>query len=128
MGGRVFILDDDDDLRATLSDVIELMLASSVVSAGSVEQMIEQKDRVLACSMAILDINLGADRESGLDAYFWLRRHGFRGTIVFLTGHGRNHPLVDQALRLGQAAVHDKPITVENLRHLLDAAPAAGGP
>ena len=64
-----------------------------------------------------------ARRESGLDAYRWLRQFGFRGEVVFLTGHAAHHPLVEQARALGKAKVlaqRDQSVTIK----LAGAAPA----
>ena len=64
---------------------------------------------------------------SGLDAYLWLRKHGFHGRIVFLTGHAGSHPLVVEASRLGDADVVAKPISAEVLRSLLEVSHAPQG-
>ena len=61
------------------------------------------------------------------DAYRWLRACGFAGRIAFLTGHARSHPLVEQAHRLGDALVHEKPISAETLRSMLAGAAVAPG-
>jgi FixJ family two-component response regulator len=67
-----------------------------------------------------LDINLGVDSASGIDAYRWLRDTGFGGRIAFLTGRARTHPMVQEALRFGDAKVYDKPISFSQLRALVD--------
>ena len=68
----------------------------------------------------ILDINLGPDRRSGIDAYAWLRRQGYKGRIVFLTGHANNHPLVVEAQRIGDAEIYSKPIEPDRLRSIVE--------
>lgn len=119
MGKRVLFLDDDEDLRDIVVQVLE-GLDVTCDAVGTVEEMKAAVERSnVPIDVAILDINLGRDRESGLDAYRWLRRRGFEGRIAFLTGHGRNHPLVADALRAGDATVHDKPISVVAFRHML---------
>jgi FixJ family two-component response regulator len=57
---------------------------------------------------------------SGLDSYGWLRKHGFEGRIVFLTGHAASHPLVSEARRLGDAEVVSKPVSLARLTTMLD--------
>src|SRR5262245_17042472 len=116
MGQRVIFLDDDRDLREV---VVALMALSNAEcdAVASVDELKELVGRVgLAYDLAILDINLGADRPSGLDAYRWLRTRGFKGRVAFLTGHARSHPLVQQACRLGDAMVHDKPVSFEEMK------------
>jgi DNA-binding response OmpR family regulator len=116
---RVLVLEDDNDLRTLLCDLLVLSGAKACVSAGSVEAMVRQKDQVLGCELALLDVNLGSGAQSGLDAYHWLRENGFGGRIVFLTGHARSHPLVRKAYELSQAQVLSKPVDVKVLMALV---------
>src|SRR6185503_13366800 len=90
--------------------------------AGSLDDVIQLGDRALDCELAILDINLGPDRPSGVEAYEWLVAHGFHGRVVFLTGHARTHPAVERAFRLRAASVYQKPISLELLHSLVDEA------
>ena len=122
----VLLLDDDPDLRDTLGEVIAEVCHRSCVSAGSYEALVALAGQALGCELAILDVNLGPDRPSGVDACEWLLAHGFQGRIVFLTGHARTHPAVEQACRIGAASVHQKPISMDLLRSLVEARPATG--
>ena len=69
---RVLVLEDDDDLRSLLCDLLVGSGAKACVSAGSFEAMVGQKAQVLECGLALLDVNLGGGVPSGLDAYHWL--------------------------------------------------------
>ncbi len=115
--GRVLVLDDDNDLVESLCDFLR-MFRATCVAAHSVAELRAHADEALACDMAILDINLGRDEPSGVDAYRWLRERHFGGRTVFLTGHGQSHPLVAQARQLGEVEVLIKPLTTEQLRAL----------
>jgi FixJ family two-component response regulator len=123
----VVFLDDDDDLRETFTDLVGTVFERQCFGCRSYDDLLTLGDRALACGVAILDINLGPGVRSGLDAYAWLRGHGFRGRIVFLTGHASSHPLVIEATRLGGAQVVAKPITSGVLRSLLEVGTAAHG-
>ena len=92
--GGVLLLDDDDDLLATLSELVRLLTNGPCLAVSSLSALIARRDEALACTRAILDINLGPGQPSGLDAYAWLKRERFAGSIVFLTGQARSHPLV----------------------------------
>jgi DNA-binding response OmpR family regulator len=116
---RVLVLEDDDDLRTLLCDILVASGAKACVSAASFEAMTRQKEQVLGCELALLDVNLGSRVPSGLDAYHWLREHGFAGRIVFLTGHARSHPLVRQAHELTQVRVLSKPVDTKVLMALV---------
>jgi DNA-binding NtrC family response regulator len=117
---RVIFLDDDQDLREAFAAV----MAGLGIAAETVSSVAQLEDAVTRASesfdLAILDINLGPDAPSGLEAYRWLKAHRFPGRMVFLTGHARTHPLVSEALRLGDARVYDKPISVAELQGIME--------
>jgi FixJ family two-component response regulator len=118
VGLALIFLDDDDDLRGAMSEMMEVF-GHECVCVASYEGLVALGERVLTARLAILDINLGPGRPSGLDAFRWLRAHRFAGAIVFLTGHARSHPLVAEATRMGQARLLEKPIHPEDLDALL---------
>ena len=116
---RVILLDDDEDLRDAFAE-LGTHLGVDVTVVSTVTEMETAVNREhTAFDLAILDINLGPEMESGVDAYRWLRDQHFGGRIVFLTGHARSHPLVTEARRLGDASVHNKPLRIDQLRELL---------
>jgi DNA-binding NtrC family response regulator len=110
------LLDDDDDLRAVLGELFGTF-GVSCVGVGSVDDLIALGPRALDCDLAILDINLGPTRRSGLDAYEWLKGEGYRGRVVFLTGHAQSHPVVAKAYHLG-VQVLEKPVSPQDLVRL----------
>lgn len=117
---RIVLLDDDADLRESLSELFELLHAPCLALA-SLPAMLAAEPEVLACQLAVLDVNLGDGQPSGVDAYQWLRARGFCGRVVFLTGHARSHPAVARAAALG-AEVLAKPVDTATLRTLVDGA------
>jgi FixJ family two-component response regulator len=120
--GGVLLLDDDDDLLATLGELVTLLTGRACVSTRSFEELLACRDDALACTDAILDINLGRGKPSGLDVYTWLKEQRFAGRIFFLTGHARSHPLVARARTLEGVHVLQKPIETEELCRVLDGA------
>ena len=125
----VLFLDDDDDLRATFIDLMRTVFARECHGIGSHRDLIALGEWALHCGVAILDINLGPEVPTGIDSYGWLRKHGYDGRIVFLTGHAASHPLVMEARRLGDAEVVSKPVSLVALTSLLeDAEPAEHAP
>jgi FixJ family two-component response regulator len=119
----VLYVEDNDDLRELVVELITVVLDRRCVGVGSYEEVVALGDEMLQCGVAILDINLGAKRKSGIDAYEWLRSKGFTGRIVFLTGHASTHPLVVEAQRLGDAEIFSKPIDPARLRSLVEGEP-----
>jgi len=116
----VLFVEDDEDLRELFVLMVEGLLQRRCVGVGSYEELVAMGEQALKCGTAILDINLGSGRRSGLDAYAWLRQKGYTGRIAFLTGHASHHPLVEEAHRLGDAEIFTKPIEAERLRALVE--------
>jgi len=116
----VLLLDDDENMLEALGDVVRSLGHRECITVPSYAALIKLGDRALACGVAILDINLGQGVPSGIDAYRWLRESRFRGRIVFLTGHARGHPLVEQAHCLGRALVVQKPTEMDSLLELIE--------
>lgn len=115
MNAAVLLLDDDEDLRPALADLIERSVHCGVLPLGSVDELQSRDADALHTQLAFLDINLGPDKPSGVDAYRWLKNHDYGGRIFFITGHGRSHPAVQAALQLGEAELLEKPVGVDRL-------------
>jgi ActR/RegA family two-component response regulator len=120
----VLILDDDNDLRETLAETIQIMCGVDAVVAPDVAGMVAVGNEVLRCAIAFIDVNLGVGQPSGVDAYNWLVDHAFAGRIVFLTGHARLQTQIEQAVREGMAEVVQKPASVKTLCALVEKAEA----
>ncbi len=116
----VLFVEDDNDLRELFVQLVDAFLDRPCVAVGSYEELVALGHDALKCQGAILDINLGPNRRSGIDAYVWLRHEGFKGRIAFLTGHANNHPLVVEANRLGDAEIFTKPIDTDQVRTLVE--------
>jgi DNA-binding NtrC family response regulator len=117
--GGIFVLEDDDDLRAVLVDLLRRSLGRECLGLANLEELRAQRAVALGCAAGILDVNLGSGQPSGLDAFAWLRAERFAGRIVFLTGHAATHPLVERAGQMGQATVLPKPLEMSKLIALL---------
>jgi DNA-binding NtrC family response regulator len=113
----ILMVDDDVDLRAMFAELMR-SLNGDCITAASLGDVERQRSTVLACSLAILDLNLGANVPSGIDVYHWLLRAHFSGKIIFLTGYGPDDPLVQEASRLPNAPTLSKPIDVDQLTEL----------
>lgn len=119
---RVLFLDDDEDLREAMRELLGL-LGHDVLAAGSVDELADLGAGVFTCALAILDLNLGSGRPTGVDARRWLCSRGFTGGIVFLTGHGRSYAVMTDPLCAGGAPrVFEKPMSVGRLQALLAEA------
>ncbi len=116
---RVLILDDDESLTYLMSLLFTEHGLNCVVT-HSLEELESKKGEALVCELAILDINLGFSRPSGLDAYRWLKQQNFPGKIIFFTGHAKTHHLVKEATAIHGIRVIEKPTDVADLLNLVE--------
>jgi FixJ family two-component response regulator len=117
---QVLFVEDNDDLRDVLIELTEFTMHRRCIGASSYDELVALGEVALRSGVAVVDINLGLNQPSGIDAYRWLRDHGHRGRIIFLTGHAASHPLVVEAQRIGDAEVVAKPIEPERLRSIIE--------
>lgn len=115
----VLFVDDDEDLREVMRDILKAVGVRRIVTAGSLREVKVLRDDAVGCELAIIDINLGPGEPSGIAIYEWLEQQGFRGEVVFLTGHAANDPRVQEAANLAGSAVASKPLSVAELRDLI---------
>jgi DNA-binding NtrC family response regulator len=118
---EILLLDDDEDLQESVADLLESVAACRVQKVGSFADLLRLDGAALACRLAILDINLGPSVPSGLDALRWLRERRFGGRVVFVTGHARGFPLVEEAHRTGVELL-SKPLAIDQLLALVEGA------
>lgn len=114
----IIFLEDSEDLRELMSELIRNRWGLECRTYASYDELVAAGDDVLTARLALLDINLGDNRKSGIDALNWLRERGFAGRICFLTGHGRLHPLVASA-SVSDVEVLAKPLKVSELELII---------
>ena len=115
----VLLVDDDEDLRAAMHEVLQELGVRQLVEAGSLRDVKNHRDDALACQLALVDINLGYGEPTGIDVFEWCEREGFAGRVVFVTGHGSQDPRVQQAASLAGAEIVSKPLSMDKLRDVL---------
>ena len=81
---RIFLVDDDADLRKTLMDQLTHYREFELIDAGTAgEALIKVRD--LHVDLMLLDV--GLPDMDGREAVKILRRDGFKSPIILLTGH-----------------------------------------
>ncbi len=116
--GAILLVDDDDDLRETLSDLFLSEGVGTCVSAASLDEVQARAPESLAAELAVLDVNL-AGGPSGVEVCCWLRDQGFAAPIVFLTGHAANDSQVVAASRIPGTRILSKPTPISELVRLV---------
>lgn len=117
---RVFIVDDDDAVRDSLSLLVQLE-GYEVESFAGADEFLAAVERGRP-DCAVIDVNMpGMD---GLELQRELARRGNRLPIIFLTGYA--DPSANRrAVRGGAVDFLTKPVTGENLLRAIAAAIAA---
>lgn len=112
----ILVMDDDIDLLEVIQEtLISLCQVEQVLIAKSLAEVQAQKEQILNCQLAILDVNLGAEKPSGINVAEWLREKGFKGKVIFLTGHAISDPEILSATRMPDTRVVAKPIGLSQL-------------
>ena len=110
---RILICDDDEDTAAVLGEFLEDNGFACVIT-HSYDQVVARRSEALACSLAILDVNLGSGRPSGVDLFRWMQREHYGGSVVFLTGHAGTSSMLDGARKVG-VPILAKPVDGDTL-------------
>jgi DNA-binding response OmpR family regulator len=82
---RLLVVDDDQDLRLTLAEQLDLYEEFTVLTAENAGEAM-QKAREERIDLAIMDV--GLPDMDGREAVKLMRKHGFRSPIIMLTAQG----------------------------------------
>jgi FixJ family two-component response regulator len=113
----VFIVDDDDSVRASISGLLKSVGLRSEGFAAPQDFLKHKRSDIPSC--LILDVRLPGI--SGLDFQHELRKAGIQIPIIFITGHG-DIPMTVKAMKSGAVEFLTKPFRDQEL---LDAVQQA---
>jgi RNA polymerase sigma factor (sigma-70 family) len=115
----VCVIDDDLDVRESLSDLLR-SVGLEVAAFASAAEFLDKRP-ALAAACLVVDIRLPG--LSGLDFQAELARRNLHFPIIFITGHG-DIPMTVKAMKAGAVEFLTKPFREQDL---LDAVRAAVG-
>src|SRR6202051_2190515 len=115
----VCVIDDDLDVRESLSDLLR-SVGLEVAAFASAAEFLDKRP-ALAAACLVVDIRLPG--LSGLDFQAELVRRNLHFPIIFITGHG-DIPMTVKAMKAGAVEFLTKPFREQDL---LDAVRAAVG-
>lgn len=95
---RLFIIDDDEDLRSTLVEQLNHYREFDISEAGTARDAL---DRAKSQHVDLMILDVGLPDMDGREAVKILRRSGFKSPILMLTGHDTDF---DQILGLESGA------------------------
>ncbi len=113
----VFVVDDDESVRASLKLLIE-SVGYDVVTFRSAEDFLEYSSAEKSCCL-ILDIRLPG--MSGFKLQEHLLKLQVQIPLIFITGHDRER-MEDEAMRLGAIAYLRKPFDEQTLLEAIRCA------
>jgi FixJ family two-component response regulator len=85
--------------------------------------VLDRAAQVVGTDLAILDVNLGPDQPTGVEVYRWLKGQKYHGKIVFLSGHARTDPLVEEAGGISDVDFFQKPLGIGQMEALILGTP-----
>jgi FixJ family two-component response regulator len=106
----VFIVDDDESLRAAMSELLEIAGFRTRAYASTGDFLLNPPGDEPGC--VLLDVHLPGP--SGLDLQAGLQRHGIGLPVIFLTGHA-DVPTSVRAMKAGAVDFLEKPVNRETL-------------
>ncbi|MBP9706390.1 MAG: response regulator transcription factor [Oligoflexales bacterium] len=106
----IYILDDDEDVRNSLTDLLESLAFRVQAFANSDEFLVAVLKEKAACAL----VDLRMPGVSGLELLGILRQRQIIVPIVIITGHGDISEAV-QAMKLGACDVLQKPFSQDSL-------------
>ncbi len=114
---RVYLVDDDEPVRASLRALLVAHRIESVGAASAEELLAVLEPEVALC--AIVDIRMPG--MSGLELQRLMTDRGLSTPVIFLTAHG-DVPLAVEAMKRGALDFIEKPASEEQLLDAIEAA------
>ena len=109
---RVLVLDDDRDFCELLGALLQSSTGAECLTVHSLDELLGKETFALACDLAILDVNLGPNKPSGIDALAWFRARAFAGLPELA------YPFHDRdivAAQSGMIALHGRSISISSV-------------
>lgn len=116
---KILFLDDDKSLCSILDLLLAELGVKGSVFVHSFEELKKFESHLNEYDLIFLDVNLGPNVPSGVDAFNWLMENHFHNEIVFFTGHANTFPIVQKAKEFAKVSVLEKPVPVETLQKLI---------
>ncbi|MCM2353578.1 MAG: response regulator [Pseudobdellovibrio sp.] len=119
----IFFLDDSEEYLDVMKVFVQAACNFEAITCSNIESMQNQIEEILKSEMAFLDINLGLNQPSGIQAYRWLKSQGYNKPVFFLTGHAKDSDEAREAAIFEDARVLQKPIPPQDFRALIESTP-----
>lgn len=115
---KVLVVDDEKELRESVSDILRRIGNNEVHEAADGEQAIE---KVFAGGFQMLVLDVNMPKKSGLEVLKQVREYDPSIIILIMTAHGKLQDAVE-AIRLGAFNYVEKPIQEKDILALVERA------
>jgi FixJ family two-component response regulator len=115
--GQVFLIDDDDEIRNHLGDLL-IHLGYGVIGFASAASFLQHAQR---CSPAVLVLDMRMPQMTGLELQKALLEQGWRLPIIFMSGESKSQEIID-AMKFGAVDFLWKPFDYTELVQVIDKA------
>ena len=116
---KILLLDDNQDLCLLMKEFLQEISQSEIKSCHSFEDFMLVTNETIDFDLAILDVNLGIGKKTGIDAYQWLIEHNFKGRFLFFSGHAGSYPILADLKKRPHVKLLEKPVSLEELEKVL---------
>lgn len=113
----VLIVDDEEELRSTLAEIIESMGFRAVCAADGQEAIEKLSDKSIVVSIC----DIAMPRKNGFDFLSTLKKMGLDLPVILLTAYGDKQRVLE-ALRGGATDLLEKPFDLKQLRRAVMSA------
>lgn len=117
---KILFLDDDKSLCTLLEILMSELGHLGSMFVHSFDELIKLKESIQDFDVIFLDVNLGPNLPSGIDAFDWLKANQFDKKIIFFTGHAHSYPVVQKALDYPNVGILEKPVTIERIQEMIE--------
>lgn len=117
---KILLLDDNKELCMLMTTMFMELGNHDVHCFHSYSDVATLSPQQLNFDIAFLDVNLGVNAPSGIEVFDWLIKNGFKGKVIFFTGHARSYPLLKKSMEYPNVQLLEKPADIEKIQAHLE--------
>ena len=119
---HVAVIDDDETLCTALAMFFETIGVTQCTIALNLAELETKRAKIPQIDVIFLDVNLGVNQPDGIFVYHWLINNGFTGRVIFMSGHARSHPKIEEIQKIAGTYFLQKPMPLKEIEALVKGA------
>ena len=113
---KILLLDDNKELCMLMTTMFKELGNHEIRCFHSYADVTALKPQELNFDIAFLDVNLGVNVPTGIDVFDWIMKNGYKGRVVFFTGHARSYPLLKKSMEYPNIQLLEKPADIDQIQ------------